>query len=170
MTDICDFAPYHFNRIIKYSGLLDFDDFYKFCQRWMKERNWDFYELKAKDKPPYQVYKWIARKKVNYYGMIQINIEITLWESKEVEAIVDGKKKKMIDTKMKFDLSGAQITDYDGDFEKNDFLKKVEKFLNNYVLYHENLLQYFDYLDYYLHDFFTEIKKYLKMETASNAY
>ncbi len=170
MTDFTDFGDYGFNRIIKYNGLVDFDGLYKFIQTWLRDRQWDFMELQAKDKPPWKVYKWQARRKMTFYGALQINMEIWLWEPKEVVVVRQGKEKHLLDTRMKINIGGAQVTDYDGDFEKGEFLKKVERFLNKYVMYHENLLKYFDYLDYYLHDFMTQIKQYLEMETATNAY
>ena len=37
-------------------------------------------------------------------------------------------------------------------------------------MYHEMFLKWYDYSDYYFHDFMTDLKKYLEMETASNAY
>ncbi|MBN2423281.1 hypothetical protein JXB41_08720 [Candidatus Woesearchaeota archaeon] len=170
MTSITDFEPYGFHRTIKYRGVFDFEGLYKYVQKWLRDRDWDFFEIQAKDKPPWLIYKWIARKKVTFYAALQINLEFWLWEPKEVEVIKEGTKKKLTDSRMKILLNGAYITDYDGDFEKSDFLKKVEKFLNGYVLYHEILLKYFDYLDYYIYGLMTDIKKFLGMETATNAY
>ncbi|MBD3204487.1 hypothetical protein GF327_09425 [Candidatus Woesearchaeota archaeon] len=170
MTHITDFSAYGFNRIIKYKGVFDFDGLYKFVRKWLTDRDWDFFEIEAKEKPPWIIYKWMAFKKITFYAALQIKINFRVWEPKEVIILKDGQKKKMMDARLKIDLSGAQITDYDGDFEKSAFLKKVETFLNAYVLYHENLLKYFDYLDYYMHGLMTEIKDYLGMETASNAY
>ncbi len=102
--------------------------------------------------------------------MFQLLPEIWLWEAKPVEIIKEGKKKILTEARMKIVINGGYILDYDGDFEKSEGLKKIEKFLNNKILYHENLLKYFDYLDYYLYDFMTDVKKFLEMETATNAY
>ncbi len=170
MTDILDFEPYGFHRTIKYSGVFDWDGLYKYVQKWLKDRDWDFMETLAKEKPPWVIYTWIARKKLSFYAALQINIEFRLWQPKKVEVVREGVKQTLTDARMRIVLSGAQILDYDGDFEKSDFLKRVEKFLNKYVMYHENLLKYFDYLDYYIHGLATDIKSYLKMDTASSAY
>ena len=131
----------------------------------------NFFEYKIKDKPPYLWFWWWGRKKITFYVMLHFDIKVLLWQPKEVEITTkEGIKKKVLDTRMKIELGGGYITDYDGDFEKSPGLKKVETFLNHKILYHENLLKYFDYLDYYMYDFMTDIKKYLEMETASNAY
>ena len=96
--------------------------------------------------------------------------EIWLWEAKDIEVIRDGRKKIMTDARMKIVMDAGFITDYDGDFEKTKGLKKVEGFLNGKILYHEHFLKYFDYLDYYLYGYMQDTKKYLEMETATNAY
>ncbi|MBU0756908.1 MAG: hypothetical protein KKF44_02495 [Nanoarchaeota archaeon] len=170
MTDILNFETYAFNRIIKYNGVFDWPGLYKYAQKWLRDRDWDFHEVQAKEKPPWVIYKWHAMKKITFYAALGIGMEFKLWEPKEVIVIKDGKKQKLTDARLRIDMNGFQILDYDGDFEKSEFLKKVEKLLNDHVMYHENLLKYFDYLDYYMHGFFTDLKAYLDMETASNAY
>ncbi len=132
-----------FHRVIRYRGIFDFDGLFKFVVKWIKNHDFDFYETRVMDKPPYKIHKLMGRKKINFMVMFVIHTELWLWEA---------------------------IWDYDGDFEKSEGLKKMENFLNNKILYHENLLKYTDYFDYYLHDYMTEIKEYLEMETASNAY
>ena len=159
-----------FHRLIRYRGIFDFDGLYKFLVKWIKNKDFDFYETRVMDKPPYKIHKLMGRKKINFMVMFVIHTELWLWEAKPVQVIKNGKTKTLTEARMKIMISGDIIWDYDGDFEKSQGLKKMENFLNNKILYHENLLKYIDYFDYYLHDYMTEIKKYLEMETASNAY
>ncbi len=159
-----------FNRLIRYRGIFDFDGLYKFIVKWIKDHDFDFYETRVMDKPPYKIHKLMGRKKINFMVMFVIHTELWLWEAKPVKIIKNGKTKTLTEARMKILISGDIIWDYDGDFEKSQGLKKMENFLNWKILYHENLLKYLDYFDYYLHDYMTEIKKYLEMETASNAY
>ncbi|MBN2368242.1 hypothetical protein JXC34_04435, partial [Candidatus Woesearchaeota archaeon] len=119
---------------------------------------------------PYKIYKMEGRKKISFYAMFMLLPEIWVWEAKPVEVIKNGHVKTLTEARAKIIINGGYMTDYDGDFEKGPGLKQIETFLNNKILYHENLLKYFDYLDYYLYDFMTDVKKYLEMETASNAY
>jgi hypothetical protein len=165
-----DFSKYGFNRIIRYRGIFDFDGLYKFMVKWIKDHDFDFYERKVLDKPPYKIYKLEGRKKINFYCMFLLLPEIWVWEAKPVEVIRNGHKKVLTEARMKIVINGGYILDYDGDFERSPGLKKIENFLNNKILYHEHFLKYFDYLDYFLHDYMTDIKRYLEMETASNAY
>lgn len=169
-TDAADFSLYGFHRTIKYRGIFDFDGLYKFMAKWIKDHDFDFYERRILDKPPYRIHKMEGRKKVSFYVMFLLLPEIWLWEAKPVEIIKDGHIKHLTEARMKIVINGGYITDYDGDFEKSDGLKKIENFLNNKILYHENLLKYFDYFDYYLYDFMTDVKRFLEMESATNAY
>ncbi len=159
-----------FHRVIRYRGIFDFDGLFKFVVKWIKNHDFDFYETRVMDKPPYKIHKLMGRKKINFMVMFVIHTELWLWEAKPVQVIKNGRTKTLTEARMKIMISGDIIWDYDGDFEKSEGLKKMENFLNNKILYHENLLKYTDYFDYYLHDYMTEIKEYLEMETASNAY
>lgn len=165
-----DFSELGFHRIIRYRGIFDFDGLYKFIVKWIKDHDFDFYEKEILDKPPYKIYKMEGRKKVNFFVMHLLLPEIWLWEAKPVEVIRNGHKKVLTKARMKIVINAGYILDYDGDFERSPGLKKLEKFLNSKILYHEHFLKVFDYLDYFLYGFMTDIKKYLEMETASNAY
>ena len=112
----------------------------------------------------------MGRKKISFYCMLMLLPEIWVWEDKPVEVIKNGQVKKLTEARLKVIINGGYIVDYDGDFEKSPGLKNIEKFLLDKVLYHDTLLKYFDYLDYYLYDFMTDVKKFLEMETGTNAY
>lgn len=159
-----------FHRVIKYKGIFDFDGFYKYMVRWIKEHDYDFYETKIWDYPPYKIHKLHGRKKISFFTMFYISPEIWMWEAKPVEVIRNGKTVKLTEARMKIIINGGFIVDYDGDFEKSPGLVNLRKFLILKIMYHEMFLKWYDYSDYYFHDFMTDLKKYLEMETASNAY
>ena len=161
--------PMHLDRTIKYRGVFDYDGLYKYIVQWIKDHDFDFYEKKVWDYPPYKIHKLEGRKKENFISMFIMLPEIWVWEAKPVEIIRDGKVKKLTEARVKVYIDGGFIWDYDGDFEKAG-LKKIEKFLFWKILFHYMFLKWADYMDYYLHDFMTDIKKYLEMETASNAF
>jgi len=169
-TTYSDYSKFGFHRIIRYRGIFDFDGLFKFMANWIKQRDFDFYERRVLDKPPYRIHKLEGRKKINFYCMFLLLPEIWLWDAKQVEVIRNGQKKMLTEARAKIVINGGFIMDYDGEFEKSEGLKKLEGFLNGKILYHENLLKYFDYLDYYMYDYMTDVKKFLEMETATNAY
>jgi len=161
-------------RSIKYRGLFDFAGMYRFIQKWMKKRHYEFHETKYKQKPlvyfPEHEIKFWGEKKLTDYMMYRIDIFIHLYEAEKKEVEVDGKKKEMMDTRMIIEIDGDVITDYSEEFERTSFTKKIESFLNKRVLYQEILLKYLDPFDYELYDLETDIKKFLKMEVRETAY
>ncbi len=167
---MADFSKYGFHRQVKYRGIFDLDGFYKFMVKWIKDHDFDFHETKVVDKPPYKIYKMVGRKKMNYYAMLMLTPEIWVTHAEPVEIIKDGHKKHLMEGNLKVIVNGGYILDYDGDFEGSPSLKNMEKLFVDKIMYHEFLLKYFDYLDYFLFNFMTDIKKYLEMETATNAY
>ena len=157
------------HRTIKFKGVFDFDGFYKYMIKWIKNHDCDFYERKIWDYPPYKIWHLEGRKKLNYAVLFYIKPEIWLWDAKPVEVIRNGKVKHLTEARMKVVLDAGFTWDYDGDFEKAG-LKEMEAFLFLKIMYHDMVLAWFDYIDYYIFDFMTDLKKYLEMETASNAY
>ncbi len=159
---------------IKFSGLFDFSGLYTFIQKWMRDRHYEFHEKKYKQKPlvvfPEHEITWWAEKKLTAFIMYRIDIFIHLYEAEIKEVEIEGKKKRMMDTRLVIDIKGKVITDFSGQFEKSGFSKKIEHFLNKRILQKEILLKYLDPFDYELYDLETDIKKFLKMEAREAAY
>ena len=159
-----------FHRTIKYRGVFDFDGFYKYVVKWIKDHDYDFYEKKVWDYPPYRIHYLEGRKKISFMTMFYIRPEIWVWDMKPVEIVKDGVVKHLVHASMKVVIDGGFIIDYDGDFEKSPGLVKIREFLIMKIMYHEMFIKWYDYSDYFLHDFMTDLKKYLEMETATSAY
>ena len=159
-----------YHRWIRYRGVFDLHGLYSFMAGWIKSKDFDYYERRVLDKDPYKIYKFEGRKKINFAVMFTMNPEIWVEADRQVEVVEDGKVKHMTEGRLRILINGGIIWDYDGDFEKSDGLKKMEKFLFKKIQYHENFLKYIDYMDYFLFDYMTEIKKFLKMETATSAF
>jgi len=170
MTFPMRFGNHGFQRIIRYKGVFDFDGVYKYIVKWIKNNDYDFYEKKVWDYPPYKVYKLEGRKKISYMTMFLLFVEIWVWEDKPVEIVRDGKVKHLTEARMKILFDGGYTFDYDGDFEKSPGLKKIEKFLLFKIMFHDMFLKWYDFMDYFVHSFVADVKDYLEMETASNAY
>ena len=60
------------------------------------DRKYDFYETLYKDKPPELELEWTAWKKLNDMYAHQIEMSFHLFDIEDVEAIKDGKKKKLV--------------------------------------------------------------------------
>jgi len=76
--------PMHLDRTIKYRGVFDYDGLYKYIVQWIKDHDFDFYEKKVWDYPPYKIHKLEGRKKVNFISMFIMLPEIWVWEAKPV--------------------------------------------------------------------------------------
>ena len=81
---------------IKYAGVVDFEHLYRTMIEWFNSRKYDFYEVLYKDKPPELELEWVAKRKLDEFYQHRIEISFHLYDVKEVEAIKEGIKKKMI--------------------------------------------------------------------------
>jgi hypothetical protein len=169
LSEYSDFKRIGFDKTIRYKGVLNFDDFYGFIANWIRDHDFDFNEKSIIDQPPYIIYKMEGRKKINYIVMLKIMPEIHVKNKKKIQIISERETKIVDKVEMKVIVNGGVILDYDNDFNTHN-MKKAGNFLYDKVLYQETYTKYVENLDYYLHDFATSIKKYLEMESATNAY
>ena len=95
-----------FHRVIRYRGIFDFDGLFKFVVKWIKDHDFDFYETRVLDKPPYKIHKVMGRKKINFMVMFVIHTELWLWEAKPVQVIKNGRTKTLTEARMKILISG----------------------------------------------------------------
>ena len=124
---------------MKYSGILDFREFYKFCYEWLSdEEDLDIietkYEEKIKGNEKELVIKWTADKKLTDYFKKEFMIEFTIRKMKDVEIAQDGKKIKMNEANVKVKVKGNLIKDYDGKFEKDAYRKFLRGIYEKWVI------------------------------------
>ena len=120
--------------ILRYEGVFDWEGLYSMITRWFYERNFDFEEKMYKDKTPEIEVKWEFERKASGYVKYVINIEFHFWDFQKVEVMKDGKKKKMDKAKLQMTLTPSILTDYEKNFEKSSFTKKLENLLNKTIL------------------------------------
>jgi hypothetical protein len=162
--------------LIRYKGVFDYDGMYKMMHAWLISKRFMFQEDKYKDKvsTPFGneiEAKWTAEKKVTEFVMEKITIEFHLWDFSEVEVIKEGKKIKMAKARMEIKFFAHLTLDYSKKFsEGSEFSKKLGKFYVEHVIYWDWRMRYANALEYALYDLQTKVKKYLNMDTGSNAY
>ena len=86
--EILNYADFGFQRVIRYKGIFDFDGLYKFIVQWIKNHDFDFYEKKIIDKPPYKIYYLEGRKKVSFYIMHLLLPELWLWDDNNASTLI----------------------------------------------------------------------------------
>lgn len=156
--------------MIKYQGTFDMDELYQILTKWFTDRKYDFYEALYKDKPPELELDWLAQKRVDEMYMYKIQMYFHLFDVKEVEAIKDGKKKKMIFCRMTIKIEPSVVVDYQERWSGTSFNKKLFKFYINNVIKKEIDMKVVDPLWYVSYKLHTKIKDYLGMESRGNAY
>ncbi|MFH1398524.1 MAG: hypothetical protein ABIG95_00240 [Candidatus Woesearchaeota archaeon] len=156
--------------IIKYSGIVDLEGLYKALVKWFLDRKYDFYEDLYKDKPPELEIEWNASRKVNDFYKYRIKMSFHFYDLKEVEVIKDGKKRKMVKTRVWIIFDPILEYDWQNRWSKSEWSEKLLKFFVANVIKRELQLKYGDplwYIYYRLHAF---VKQYLGMEVGDNAY
>ncbi len=155
---------------LRYAGVVDFDALYLKVVAWFKKRGYDFYEVLYKDKPPELEIEWHATRKLDDFYRYRMEMYFHIFDIEEVEAIKDGKKKKMMKCRFWVYFDPVVEVDWQNRWSGNPFTEKLYKFYFNFVIKREFQLKIADpfwYITYDLHNLF---KEQLGMETAGNVY
>ena len=118
-----------FSSKVKYSGLFNFGDFYKFCYEWLtQECELDVieeqYVEKIKGNKKDIEFAWEGTKKVSDYFKYVVKVEYRIIGMEEVEVIQDKLKKKFdkaVSVEVK--IGSTIVKDWQGNFETNAFKK-----------------------------------------------
>jgi len=165
--------------ILKYNGVIDFDNLYRLMHNWIVEQGYYFEETLYKHKIPTLAgaedhMVWSGWRKHNEYAQYWINVYIILWEAKEIEVIKDGQKKKLTKAKMQIEMEGEVKLDYSKRFGGSKFANNLKNFLDKYILMQPMEgaagTVWWDEMQYKLHKFHTVVKEFLDMESKGNAY
>ncbi|MCX6709495.1 MAG: hypothetical protein NTV63_00885 [Candidatus Woesearchaeota archaeon] len=158
--------------VIKYKGIFEISELYKFISRWLIGKGYDFYEKTYKNKPPEIELSWYGEKKLTSYVMDKIKIEFHFYGVRDVEAIKGGEKKKMQDFRVVITFSGEVVTDYPNIFGEKQwekpFWKKAKEFFETNILKQDLDFKYVDPLYYQVFELTEEVKKFMNMEGTGN--
>jgi hypothetical protein len=159
---------------IKFSGVFDYDKFYRGIHRWFKERLYDFHETtykhKATARGPEVEISFKGERKQSEWIMYRVNVELHIWDLADVEVAKDGKKQKLNKCRMTVVINMEVVFDYEKRFEEKPLYIQLYNFLIDKVLWMKLMLGPVDTLYYEAYTLHTEIKKILNMETAYSAF
>jgi len=124
---------------VKYTGLGDLKEFYKYAYSWLIEDGFNMIEEKYTEKVSGNSKDieivWKGTKKVSDYFKSIIEIKWTIFGMTDVEVEIDGKKKKMNQfVELKIDVKGILEKDYDSKWEKARFYKFWKDVYHKYVI------------------------------------
>jgi hypothetical protein len=128
-----------FSSKIKYDGLLDFSEFYKFCHQWLSEEAGfslaeTAYKEKIKGDSKEIEIEWKGFSKVTDYFKFEIKVEFKVLGLKDVEVVKDNAKIKMNKGSIEVKIKGTLSRDYQGKFEKNSTQKFMRSIYEKWVI------------------------------------
>src|SRR3989344_7253437 len=101
-----------FSHRIKYRGMLDLDKLYRVMAGWFKEKRFELHENLFKSKPPEWEVRWTGERKRTNYILERITVHAHMWGAYNIDAIVDGRKKKMANVRTIITLNAGIFTAY----------------------------------------------------------
>ena len=124
---------------LKYSGLMDLEQAYKFAYDWLKKEDLnvieDEYSEKVKSNGKELEIKWTASKKLTDYFKSTYSLKWRILGLSDVEVEIEGKKKKMNKVAdLSIELKGVLEKDYSNKWEGSAFNKFIKDVYNKYVI------------------------------------
>jgi hypothetical protein len=128
-----------FSSKIKYDGIFDFKEFYKFCYQWLVEEMQldtaeDKYQEKITGDSKGIKVEWTGTRKVTDYFKFSVNIKFEIIGLTNVEIAQNGRKIKMNGGLVEMKVKGTLIRDYDGKFEKSASQKFMRSIYEKWII------------------------------------
>jgi hypothetical protein len=117
-----------FSSKIKYNGIVNFADFYKFCYEWLKDEtgipmNEDKYAEKLSGDSKNIDVEWSGSSKLSDYFKMDVKVTFRVIGLTNVEITQDGQKIKTNKGAIEIGVGGTLVRDHAGKFEKSGFQK-----------------------------------------------
>src|SRR4030042_6064776 len=105
-----------FSSKVKYEGVMDFKEFYKFCYKWLtEETELDLVENKYSEKITGDAkgikVEWTGTRKVTDYFKFQIEVKFEVLNLTNIEITREGKKIKMNNGIVEMTVKGTLLRD-----------------------------------------------------------
>ncbi len=156
-----------FSSKIKYNGIVNFADFYKFCYDWLRD---DTGLLLSEDKYTEKIagdaknleIEWTGIRNITDYFRFEIKVSFRVLGLTNVEVAEGNKKVKTNKGTIEIIVKGNLIRDYDGKFEKNAFQKFLRGIYEKTVI-PARIEQFQDKLNSDCDEFLSQAKAYLDL-------
>lgn len=151
---------------IENSGLFEFSKLYSFAHTWWKNEGYgvveDKYSEKISGTSRDLTIEWKITKDLSDYFKFEIKVKIEVTGMTEVEAEIDGEKRKMNKGKVSIEISSNLIKDRKNKWENSSFNKFLRDVYNKYVI-KERVDSIEDKLKGDTKEFKEEVKKFLEL-------
>ena len=128
-----------FSSKIKYKGIVDFPEFYKFCYDWLdQEVELDLAEEKYQEKISGDAknidIEWVGVRKVTDYFRFDVKVTFQILQLTKLEIVQDGRKIKTNQGSVEIKIKGILVKDYEGKFEVNATRKFMRGVYEKWVI------------------------------------
>ena len=157
-----------FSSKMKYVGIIDFPNFYKFCYDWLvDELSLDLSETKYEEKIDGDAknleIKWVGLKKMTDYFRFDVEVEFRVLSLTKLEIVQDGRKIKTNKGSVEIKMKGILVRDYQGKFEVNATRKFMRSIYEKWVI-PSRIEQYEERVIGDCDEFLSQAKAYLDIE------
>ena len=152
---------------IKYSGIFNFTDYYKFCYEWLRDETGlviseDKYSEKLTGDSKGVEIEWTGKRKLTDYFGFEAKVSIRIIGLTNVEIAEGTKKIKTNKGIVEMSIKGNLLRDYDGKFEKTAFQKFLRGIYERYVI-KAKVEQFEEKVMTECDDFLSQAKAYLDL-------
>ncbi|MBI1970551.1 hypothetical protein HYS47_02305 [Candidatus Woesearchaeota archaeon] len=159
---------------LRYKGVFDFEQLYRLMRAWFAERQYEFFEVKYKDKDKTMGHEleitWKADRKINDFCRNDIKMFIHCWDMNEMEVVKDGKKKKVFKGRMMITFDASLTLDYQGLWDGSKLQRFLRELYIKHIIWHEIDDVWGDKLWYEVNKLQQLVKRFLDMEAHSDVY
>lgn len=157
-----------FTSKVKYNGIFDFADFYKFCYQWLKEEmelslSENKYAEKLSGDSKNIDIEWVGTREVTDYFKFEAKVKFRILGLTNVEITQNGRKKKINSGSVEIEVTGTLIRDYKGRFEKTGFQKFLRAIYEKAVI-PSRIKEFQDKVFGECDEFLAQAKAYLDLE------
>jgi hypothetical protein len=157
-----------FSSKIKYNGIFNFPDFYKFCYDWLKDETGlslseNKYAEKLNGDSKNIDVDWSGSKEVSDYFKFEAKISFKVVGLTVAEITQDGKKIKTNKGAIEVGISGTLVRDTKGKFEKSGFQRFLRGIYEKTVI-PERIEQLQGKVGSDCDEFLSQAKSYLDLE------
>ena len=152
---------------IKYNGILNFADFYKFCYEWLRDETGlilseDKYAEKIVGDSKNIDIEWTGTRDLTDYFRFEVKVKFRVIELTNVEITQGNKKIKTNKGNIELEIKGNLVRDYKSKFEKNAFQKFLRGIYEKSVI-HARVEQFQEKIMTDCSEFLAQAKAYLDL-------
>jgi len=157
-----------FSSTIKYNGIFNFPEFYKFCYEWLtEETGLNIQEVKYEEKIQGETKKiiveWTGERKLTDYFRFDIKLKLSIGGLANVEINHGGVKVKTNKGSVTVAFKGILVRDYEGKFESTAFNKFLRGIYEKWVIT-SRIEEFEDKISVDSDEFLSQTKAYLDLE------